>query len=88
MRDLMHADCESMRVLIRRPGLHIGNLAEMYSALGRHADALAMKERVLDLRRRFLPEDDPEIGEHDVGSDALFFFARQRVHCETFAMCA
>ena len=72
MRDLMHADCESMRVLIRRPGLHIGNLAEMYSALGRHADALAMKERVLDLRRRFLPEDDPEIGEHDMRSDSFF----------------
>ena len=50
----------------------MGNLAQTYYALGRHADALAMQERVLDLKRRFLPEDDPEIGEHDMCSDSFF----------------
>jgi tetratricopeptide (TPR) repeat protein len=80
--DLMHADCECMRVLIWPEGMYMSNLAETYSALGRHADALALQERVLDLRRRFLPEDDPEIGEHDVRSDALLFFAPRRIHCD------
>ena len=32
----------------------MNNLATTYSALGRHADALAMKERVLDFVRRVL----------------------------------
>ena len=41
----------------------MGNLATTYSALGRHADALAMKERVLEFRRRVLPADHPDIGE-------------------------
>ena len=44
----------------------MGNLAETYSALGRHDDALAMKERVLEFRRRVLPENHPDIGEGDV----------------------
>ena len=69
VRNLMNADCEGMRVLIWREGMYMNNLAGMYSALGRHADALAMQERVLDLRRRFLPDNDPEIGDHDVHSD-------------------
>jgi hypothetical protein len=30
----------------------MGNLAGSYSNLGRHEDALAMRERVLDFRRR------------------------------------
>jgi hypothetical protein len=68
----MNADCEGMRVLIWREGMYMNNLAETYSALGRHADALAMQERVLELRRRFLPDNDPEIGDHDVHSDSLF----------------
>ena len=33
---------------------------------GRHADALALREKVLEFRRRVLPEDHPEIGEVDV----------------------
>ena len=41
----------------------MGNLASTYFALGRHSDALAMKERVLEFRRRVLPADHPHIGE-------------------------
>jgi cytochrome c-type biogenesis protein CcmH/NrfG len=41
----------------------MSNLAATYSELGRHADALAMKEQALEFRRRVLPADDPEIGE-------------------------
>ena len=47
----------------------MNNLASTYSALGRHKDALAMNERVLEFRRRVLPEDHPEIGEGRVMSD-------------------
>ena len=49
----------------------MGNLASTYGALGRHADALAMGEKVLDLFRRVLPANHPEIGEGSFGSDAL-----------------
>ena len=45
-----------------------GNLAGSYSKLGRHEDALAMHERVLEFYRRVLPEDHPKIGEGCVGS--------------------
>ena len=48
----------------------MGNLASTYSDLGRHEDALAMKERVLEFRRRVLPEDHPDIGEGHVWSAA------------------
>jgi len=41
----------------------MGNLAVTYSALGRHADALAMGEQVLEFRRRVLPANHPDIGE-------------------------
>ena len=44
----------------------MGNLASTYSALGRHDDALAMKERVLEFSSRVLPENHPDIGEGDV----------------------
>ncbi len=43
----------------------MANLASTYSALGRHDDALAMEERVLEFRR-VLPENHPSIGEGDV----------------------
>ena len=46
----------------------MGNLALTYSALGRHEDALAMQERVLEFSRHVLPEDHPDIGEGRVGS--------------------
>ncbi len=44
-------------------GHAMGNLAVTYRALGKHADALALNERVLEFRRRVLPEDHPDIGE-------------------------
>ena len=47
------------------------NLFETYSALGRHADALAMGEQVLELLRRVLPGNHPDIGEGCAGRDAL-----------------
>jgi hypothetical protein len=49
----------------------MSNLASTYSALGRHADALAMEERVLELRRRVLPADHPDIGECWLERDGL-----------------
>ena len=51
----------------------MSNLAETYSVLGRHADALAMQERVLEFYRRVLPENHPDIGEGRVGSGAHSF---------------
>ena len=38
------------------------NLAVTYSALGRHQDALVMKEKTLEFERRVLPENHPDIG--------------------------
>jgi hypothetical protein len=49
----------------------MSNLALTYSALGRHEDALAMRERVLEFRRRVLPADHPDIGEGCEGRDGL-----------------
>jgi hypothetical protein len=46
----------------------MSNLAVTYSKLGRHNEALAMRERVLELYRRVLPEDHPLIGEGHVWS--------------------
>ena len=43
----------------------MGNLGSTYRDLGRHDDALAMGERVLEFRRRVLPENHPSIGEGD-----------------------
>ena len=40
----------------------MGNLANTYLALGRHQDALAMREKTLEFQRRVLPENHPEIG--------------------------
>jgi len=40
-------------------------LAGTYSALGRHQDALIMEENTLQLLRRVLPEDHPDIGATD-----------------------
>ncbi len=44
----------------------MSSLALTYSDLGRHDDALAMGERVLEFKRRVLPENHPDIGEGDV----------------------
>ena len=40
-------------------------LANSYSALGRHEEALEMEEKTLEFRRRVLPENHPDIGEGD-----------------------
>ena len=50
----------------------MNNLAETYGALGRHADALAMGEQVLEFRRRVLPANHPDIGEGCEGRDGLY----------------
>ena len=44
----------------------MNNLALTYGDLGRHADALVLREKVLEFRRRVLPEDHPHLGEVDV----------------------
>jgi hypothetical protein len=49
----------------------MNNLAATYRGLGRHADALAMGEQVLDFFRRVLPANHPDIGEGCAGRDAL-----------------
>ena len=49
----------------------MNNLAGTYQALGRHADALAMRERVLEFFRRVLPANHPDIGEGCEGRDGL-----------------
>ncbi len=41
----------------------MNNLAASYSDLGRHNEALAMRESVLEFYRRVLPENHPDIGE-------------------------
>jgi hypothetical protein len=47
------------------------NFASVLSEQGRHTDALAMRERVLEFRRRVLPADHPDIGEGCMGRNAL-----------------
>ena len=43
----------------------MSGLANLYGDLGRLADALVLQEKVLEFRRRVLPEDHPSIGEVD-----------------------
>ena len=43
-------------------GTAMTNLANTYSALGRHQDALVMMEKTLEFGRRVLPENHPDIG--------------------------
>ena len=49
----------------------MNNLAAVYYAIGRHADALAMMERLLEFQRRVLPANHPAIGEGCAGRNAL-----------------
>jgi hypothetical protein len=49
----------------------MSDLGVTYIALGKYADALPMFERVLEFRRRELPENHPDIGEGHVWSYAL-----------------
>ena len=44
----------------------MNNLSFSYAHFGRHTDALVLRENVLEVRRRVLPEDHPEIGDVDV----------------------
>ena len=41
------------------------NLAQMYSDLGRHADALPLFEKALEILLRVLPANHPSIGDDD-----------------------
>ena len=50
----------------------MGNLAMTYHELGRHADAVAMFERVLEFQRRVLPANHPDIGERWLERDGLY----------------
>ena len=43
----------------------MNNLANSYSAFGRHQEAVEMREKTLEFRRRVLPENHPYIGEGD-----------------------
>jgi hypothetical protein len=40
----------------------MNNVGNTYSALGRHQDALVMRVKTLEFRRRVLPENHPDIG--------------------------
>ncbi len=46
----------------------MNNLSSSYRALGRHSEAFAMRESVLEFRRRVLPETHPLIGEGNLKS--------------------
>ena len=48
--------------LTRSLGAFMSNLAAMYSALGRHQDAVVLQEKTLEFFRRVLPENHPSIG--------------------------
>ena len=52
----------------------MNNLAMTYNKLGRHADALAMQERALEITCLGLPENHPDIGMGHLWSDALHVF--------------
>ena len=54
----------------------MGNLANSYSRLGRHEEALEMKEKTLEFFRRVLPENHPDIGE----GDAVYCGERVALH--------
>ena len=67
----------------------MSNLASSYAKLGRHEDALAMREKVLKFLRRVLPENHPDIGEGRVGSGVacglLIVRGRGFAHCDVQA---
>ena len=51
--------CDLTRFVL---GQAINNLAALYSDIGRHQDALVLKEKSLEFHRRVLPENHPSIG--------------------------
>ncbi len=69
-------DCEGISCLIFQAGVAMNSLAQTYRALGRHADALAMRERTLEFQCRVLPADHPNIGEGCMCRDALLRYVR------------
>ena len=58
---IARVDCDAFGIA----GTSMNNLALTYGELGRHADALVLRERVLEFFRRVLPEDHSHIGEVD-----------------------
>ena len=44
------------------PGNAMHNLGAYYMELGRHQDAVVVQEKLLELWRRVLPDDHPNIG--------------------------
>jgi hypothetical protein len=50
----------------------MSHLATTNSKLGRHADALAMLERVLEFQRRVLPADHLDTGERGLRGEGCF----------------
>ena len=59
----------------------MGNLAITYSDLGRHEDALVLRDRALEFLRRVLPENHPDIGEMHGGCVIGCMF-----NCDAFGM--
>jgi hypothetical protein len=53
----------------------MSNLASLYSAHGRHQDALVMNKKTLELRRRLLPANHPDIGAACVNAGACYLAA-------------
>jgi hypothetical protein len=48
--------------MLSAQGSAMSNLGNTYSDLGRHQDALVMKEKTLEFRLRVLPANHPVIG--------------------------
>jgi hypothetical protein len=57
------------RLTLASLGREMSHLATTYSDLGRHQDALVMREKTLEFQRRVLPENHPQIGAY-----MMFFF--------------
>jgi hypothetical protein len=64
----------------------MGATANSYSKLGRHAEALDLKEQTLAFRRRVLPADHPDIAiglfnlALSLSHSAAFWFASEALH--------
>ncbi len=56
-------------------GIAMGNVAETYGALGRHQDALVLKEKTLEFFRRVLPKNHPDIGTSCFNISSSYFQA-------------
>jgi len=56
---LVDLTCDMTQYIL---GTAMGNLSYIYTSLGRHQDALVLREKMLEFLRRVLPENHPEIG--------------------------